>query len=455
MTLPPELPLPPAVQMLAWLYRPTAFFDLCQARYGDIFVMRLPGYAPRVMIAEPDAIKAVFAGDTASLHGGAANALVAPIVGPRSVVVLDGAEHRRQRQFLLSAFGARRVVEHCAIMRELTDEAIASWPVGSEFFLFREMTAITLRVMMATLFGVRDSALFQPLYDALLELLSCAHNPLLLAPALQRDLGPLTPWRRFVALNRKLDALLQPIYEERRQQRRQEMQSQDAGPARNVLASLVTARDEEGRLLSAQEMHDVLVTLLVAGHETTAAALAWAIYHVLTQDAVRDKLRVELAAVVGDEPVEHRHLERLVYLDATVREALRLTPPIGHIGRVVQKPFPLGRYTVPPGWIVTPCIYLVHHNPRIFPEPRRFDPDRFLGKRLEPHTFLPFGGGARRCIGMSFALHEMKIILATVLQRTDLALRPGHSPRVARRGIIWMPKGGLPVQQLRQPRPRK
>lgn len=449
MTLPPGPALPPVVQLLAWLYWPTEFFDRCQARYGDIFTMRLPGYAPRVMVADPDAIKVVLAGDASSLHGGAANALVAPIVGPRSVVVLDGAEHRRQRQFLLSAFSARRVAEHCEIMRVLTEQSISAWPVGPEFPLYPEMTAITLRVMMATVFGVSDSAVFQPLYDLLRELLGQAHNPLLLAPALQRDLGPLTPWRRFVALNQKLDAVLRPIYA----QRRHEQQQPAAGPAKDILASLVTARDEHGRLLSDQEMHDVLITLLVAGHETTAAALAWAGYHILAQEEVRDKLLSELGAVVGAAPVAYQHLERLSYLDATVHEALRLSPVIGHIGRLVNTPLALGRYTVPAGWIVSPCVYLAHHNPRIFPAPRRFNPERFLGQRFEPAAFLPFGGGVRRCIGMSFALHEMKIILATVLQRTELRLAAGQRPQVGRRGIIWMPKGGVPVRQEKPPRP--
>lgn len=447
--LPPGPALPPAVQLLAWLYQPVRFFDHCHARYGDLFTMRLPGQAPKVMLAGEDEIKAVFSGDPSSLHAGAANALVKPLTGSRSILILDGAAHQRQRRLLLSLFSSRKVVEHCQTMRELTDQAIDTWPVGKEFAIQPELQAITLRVIIATVFGVRDRATLQALYALLLELLAHGKSPLMLVPTLQRDLGGLTPWRRFVALNRQLDALLRPLY----QQRRQQQQSGDASSSSDILSALVAARDEDGQLLSDQQLRDELVTLLVAGYETTANSLAWTLYHVLSHPAVYQRLSAELHDVVGPAPVGHPHLERLPYLDATIHEGLRITPVLGHVGRLLTQPMTLGGYALPAGCMVVPCIYLAHQNPRVFPEPQRFQPERFLNHRFSSNAYLPFGGGVRRCIGMSFAQHEMKIVLATILQRTRLTLRRGYQPTVTRRGVVWSPSGGVPVQQQTAPLP--
>jgi cytochrome P450 len=447
--LPPGPTLSSGLQLLAWLYQPARFFDHCLARYGDVFTMRLPGHEPKVMLARQDAIKAVFTGDPACLHAGAANALVEPLVGPRSVLILDGAAHQRQRRLLLSLFGGRKVVEHGQTMRELADEAVDAWPVGPELLLQPELQALTLRIILATIFNVRDDAPSRELYQVLTELLDQAKSPLLLVPALHRDLGPLTPWRRFVALRRRLDDVLRPIFAHRR--RALELPDGDGG---DILGRLVAARDDEGRPLSDAQLRDELVTLLVAGHETTANALSWTLYQVLAHPAVHARLLGELSEVVGDAPLGAAHLDHLPYLDATVHEGMRLNPVLGHVGRLLTAPMTLGGHALPAGAMVVPCIYLAHQDPGVFPEPRRFHPDRFLGQPFSPYAYLPFGGGARRCLGMSFALHELKIVLATILRRTDLSLRPGYRPSVSRRGVVWAPGGGVPVRQRRPPRPR-
>lgn len=432
--------------MLAWLYQPARFFDGCRAQYGDIFTMRLPGHAPRVMLARHDDIKSVFTGDPGCLHAGAANALVGPLVGPRSILVLDDAAHLRQRRLLLSLFGGRKVAEHCDAMRRITDEALDAWPVGDEFRLLPEMQAITLRVILATIFGVREAAQARALYPLLAELLDHAKNPLLLVPSLQRDVGPLTPWRRFVALKREIDEALRPIFDARR------ARPDDAGG--DILGQLAAARDEAGELLSPAQLRDELVTLLVAGHETTANALAWTLTHVLARPDVQSRLCAELADVVGDAPVTYDHLDGLAYLDATVSEAQRINPVLAHVGRLLTAPTTVGGYTLPAGCLVVPCIYLAHRDPAVFPDPDRFDPERFLARRFTPYEYLPFGGGTRRCIGMTFALHEMKVVLATILQRAALTARPGHRPRITRRGVVWSPGGGVPVRQRQPPRAR-
>ena len=436
--LPPGPPLPSAAQLLAWLYQPARFFEMCQARYGDVFTMRLPGSAPRVMLARHEAIRAVFTGDPACLHAGQANALVAPLVGPRSVLILDGAPHQRQRRLLLSLFNGRKVAEHGEVMRALTDAAIDAWP--EELRLQPELQALTLRIIIATIFGVRDAARFGQLYELLTALLEQAKSPLLLIPALQRDAGRLTPWRRFQELQRALDALLRPIAEERRR-----------APGDDLLSQLVAARDETGAPLSDGQVRDDLVTLLVAGHETTANALAWTLLHVLQSDAAHTRAVAELAEVVGDGPIRHEHLERLVWLGACIDEGLRLSPVLAHVGRLLTAPLRVGAHTLPAGCMAVPCIYLAHRDPALYPEPDRFEPGRFLGERPGPHGWLPFGGGARRCIGMSFALQEMKIVLGTILQRTSLRLASGRRPGVQRRGVVWSPAGGVPARQLRPP----
>ena len=442
--LPPGPTLPSAAQMLAWLYRPTRFFDRCLARYGEVFTMRLPGQPPRVMLARQDTIRAVFTGSPARLHAGGANALVEPLVGPRSVLLLDDAAHLRQRRLLLAQFAGRKVAEHGRVMHELTVEAIDRWPVGAEFPVQPELQALTLRVILATIFGVRGGERSAALFHLLSALLEQARSPLLLVPALQRELGPLTPWSRFVALKRRLDAALRPIFAERRRA----LERADGAPS-DILGQLVAARDDEGRPLSDAQLRDELVTLLVAGHETTANALAFTLFEALADAAARERLRGELAAVVGAGPIGHEHLDRLPYLDATIHEGLRLHPVLGHVGRVLTEPMRLGGYDLPAGWMAVPCIYLAHRDPAVFPEPERFRPDRFLERTFSPYAYLPFGGGARRCIGMSFALQEMKIVLATILARAGLSLRPGYRPGITRRGVVWAPAGGVPVRRER------
>lgn len=446
--LPPGPALPSTVQLLAWLYRPARFFEYCLARYGEIFTMRLPGQAPRVMLARHEAIRDVFTGDPALLHAGAANALVAPLVGPRSVLILDGVAHQRQRRLLLSSFAARRVATWCAVMRELTEEALADWPVGVERPLHPALQTLTLRIIAATIFGVQGGARLRSLLQLLDALLTEAQDPLLLVPALRRDLGPLTHWRRFVARKRALDDLLRPLFAERRA--RGTSADADAG---DVLGHLLGAQDEAGRPLSDEQLRDELVTLLVAGHETTASALAWTLSEVLARPEVRARAQEELAAVTGGAPIAHEHLERLAYLDAVVHEALRLHPVLGHIGRQLAAPLRVGGHELPAGCMVVPCVYLAHQDPRIFPEPQRFRPERFLVSRFAPAAYLPFGGGARRCIGMTFALQEMKVVLATLLQRAEFALRPGPAPRIGRRGVVWTPVGGVPARRLRPASP--
>ena len=441
--LPPGPPIPSVVQLLAWLYRPARFFESCHARYGDMFTMRLPGMAPRVMLARHEEIRTVFTGDSASLCAGAANALVAPLVGPRSVLILDGAAHQRQRRLLLGLFNGRNAARQAQTMRALTETMIVSWPGGEELQLAPALQALTLRIIVVTIFGVDDPGRVDALAGLLTALLERAQSPLLLVPALQRDLGPLTPWRRFQSLNADLDAALRPLIQARRE-----------APGDDLLSQLVTATDEAGQPLSPAQIRDDLVTLLVAGHETTASALAWTLTHVLGDVDVRARAEAELAEVVGEGPIELDHLPRLLWLGACIDEALRLSPVLAHVGRLLTASMTVGAYELPPGVMVVPNIYLAHRDPRLYPEPDRYDPRRFLDERPSPHAYLPFGGGARRCVGMTFALQEMKIVLGTILRRAALTPRPGPRPAARRRGVVWAPAGGVVVRMSQASKPK-
>jgi cytochrome P450 len=442
--LPPGPPLPSVVQLFLWLYQPARFFETCHARYGDLFTMRLPGNAPRVMLARHEEIRAVFTGDAARLHAGAANALVAPLVGPRSVLILDGPAHQRQRRLLLSLFNGRNAARQGETMRALTEAMIQALPVERELDLAPALQALTLRIIVVTIFGVEDPARVEALASLLTALLEQAKSPLLLVPALQRDLGPLTPWRRFQRLNADLDAALAPLIAQRRE-----------APGDDLLSQLVTATDEAGQPLSAGQIRDDLVTLLVAGHETTASALAWTLSLVLGDAEIRATAEAELGEVVGQAPLEVSHLDRLLWLGACIDEAMRLSPVLAHVGRLLTAPMQLGAYTLPAGVMVVPNIYLAHRDPRLYPEPDRYEPQRFLAKQPSPHAYLPFGGGARRCVGMTFALQEMKIVLGTLLQRAPLAARPGPRPSVRRRGVVWAPAGGVKVRLTKATTPLK
>ncbi|MBK7759954.1 MAG: cytochrome P450 [Deltaproteobacteria bacterium] len=431
-TLPPGPPLPSVAQLFLWLYRPARFFEACHARYGDLFTMRLPGNAPRVMLARHEEIRAVFTGDAASLHAGAANALVAPLVGPRSVLILDGPAHQRQRRLLLSLFNGRNAARQGETMRALTEAMIQALPVEVELDLAPALQALTLRIIVVTIFGVDDPSRVQALASLLTALLEQAKSPLLLVPVLQRDLGPITPWRGFQRLNADLDAALRPLIAQRR----------DA-PGDDLLSQLVTATDERGQPLSAGQIRDDLVTLLVAGHETTASALAWTLSLVLGDAEIRARAEAELEEVVGQAPLEVHHLDSLVWLGACIDEAMRLSPVLAHVGRLLTAPMPLGAYTLPAGVMVVPNIYLAHRDPRLYPEPDRYEPRRFLARPPSPHAYLPFGGGARRCVGMTFALQEMKIVLGTFFSAPLSPARPGPRPSVRQGASSGRPAGRL------------
>jgi cytochrome P450 len=325
---------------------------------------------------------------------------------------------------MMPPFHGERMRAYADVMREATERAIASWPVGQPFPRLTQTQAITLDVIVRTVFGMTDGAAMAALSDRLRRFVTAAVNPIYLWQRLQVDLGPLTPWGRFVRLRREIDALLDAEIAARRA----------AGTERDdVLSLLLAARDEHGAPMGDAELRDELMTLLLAGHETTASSLAWTMHRILTEPGVRER-----AGSDGE------------YLDAVVKETMRMNPVIPDVMRIVKQPIRIGGIDLPAGIGVAPNIYAAHHRPETWPEPHAFRPERFLGTRPGPYEFFPFGGGMRRCLGQAFALYEMKVVLSTLLARTELAIAPGYRLRVVRRNITWAPSEGMPVVVTRR-----
>jgi cytochrome P450 len=440
-TLPPGPSIPRVLQAIRWVRRPFEMLEECHARFGDAFTLRMPGVtAPVVIVSDPDAVKDAFAMGADEGHAGKANLVLKPFLGEHSLLLLDGAEHIRQRKMMLPAFHGERMHAYGRAMIDLAHDAVDRFAVGRPFSIHRPMQAITLQVILRTVFGIEAGPQFAELADVMTRALDIAAWPPLLFRALQRDLGRLSPWGRYRRLSARGSEIL-------RGEIRRGRREGTAGRT-DVLAMMLDAKDEDGAPLSEDEVHDELVTLLVAGHETTATALAWTLRWVVPDRALTARLRDEVAGA-GGEPLA---LSKLPLLDATVKEALRLQPVVPVVGRVLTEPRTFGRVTLPRGAMVAPSIYLVHRRPELYPDPTSFRPDRFLTFKPSPWEWFPFGGGLRRCIGAAFAIYEMKMVLATLLARVDLRLESPHV-RTVRRAVTLTPEAGLRLRVVEK-RPR-
>ena len=426
---PPGPPLPALIQTFAFLLAPGRYITACQRRYGDVVTFSTKFDSNFVMVFDPAIVKQVFQAPPDRLHAGKANALLGPVLGERSVLLLDGDEHLRQRKLMLPPFHGKRLKGYEQVMREAADRAIDSWPVGREFALMPSMQTLTLEVIMRTVFGFEDGARKDELrrrIRAMLDPVSRRMGVVLLALSGGR-FGTSRAIESFEQRRAELDELIFEEIERRRE-------AADLEQRDDVFSMLVLARDEDGRPMTDRELRDELVTLLVAGHETTATALAWTFDLLLHDARVLAKVRE-----AGDD-----------YLDAVVKESLRARPVIPGIGRVVQEePFQLDGYAIPPGIEINPSIAGVHR--RAYRDHQEFRPERFLEPDPpDTYTWIPFGGGVRRCLGASFALMEMKTVVRRVLERARL--EPAGGPdRVERRGITMVPKRGVRVVQPQLP----
>ncbi|MFL6083170.1 MAG: cytochrome P450 [Mycobacterium sp.] len=422
--LPPGPPLPAWLQMIMFMRYWPRFVSACRRRYGKVFTIRAAMVPPMVYLADPAEIKKVFAGDPGVFHAGEANAMLGGLLGDSSVLVIDDDVHRDRRRLMLPPFHRDAVARQAQLMADIAATNIATWSVGRPFAVAPRMSEITLEVILRTVIGASDPARLSALRAVMPKLLNVGQwaSLAIAKPDLQRR----WPWRTLWQRIQEADRLLYAEIAERRTDPHLDERT-------DVLAMLVRATDEDGQAMTDRELRDQLMTLLVAGHDTTATALSWALERLTRHPAILDKAvrAADAADAAGDE-----------YLDAVGKETLRIRPVVFDVGRVLKEPVELAGYRLPAGVMVVPGIGLVHSNSEVYPDAHRFDPDRMVGATLSPTTWFPFGGGNRRCLGATFAMVEMRIVLREILRRIDLATTtaPGETQRV--KHVILVPNRG-------------
>jgi len=428
--LPPRPDLSRLMMTAGFMLTPTRFLQECQRRCGDYFTLRPATDRLLVLTSDPAAVKQVFTTDPSMLHAGEGNIPLAPILGPSSTLLLDGSEHLRHRRLLLPPFHGERMRKYGEVMTEAAEREIAEWPRGRRFAVLPSMQAITLEVIMRAVFGFDDAERRERIGAPLRRLLdSLGSRTQVLALALTSGRnGSLSPWGRFAAARREADTLL---FDEIRA-RRADPHGEEGD---DIFSLLLAARDEDGNPLTEDELRDELMTLLVAGHETTATALAWTLERLVRSPKILANLLDEQRGG-GEDP----------YLDAVIKETLRLRPVVPAVIRRLQVPMRFGDWELPAGVNIAPSIYLLHRRPDVFPDPLVFRPERFLGDD-PPGTYewIPFGGGVRRCLGASFAMFEMKAVLRVALQSVRFRqVRLAAAEGTTRRAITLAPtRGGL------------
>jgi len=419
--------MPRAMQTVGWLSRPFQFVERARATYGDTFTIHI-GRDTFVVLSDPADVKQVFTGDPAIYHAGASNIILLPFLGHKSVLLLDGAQHLSQRRLLLPPFHGEKMRRHVGLMTEIAEREVASWPRGVPFAVHPHMQGLTLEVIMRIVFGVDEG-------DPRLAELRTRLRGFLESTADQRELrklllyGPERADRRriFAHVLDPVDKVIGEVIADHR--RRDDLEDRD-----DVLSMLLLARHEDGTPMDDVELRDELVTLLVAGHETTATALAWALERLTRHPAALERLTDEVRAGEGDE-----------YVDGVIKETLRLRPVIPFVGRRLSEPQTIGGHDIPAGARVAPSIHLVHRREDVYPDAAAFRPERWLGVRANPYTYLPFGGGIRRCLGASFAETEMRAVLGAIVGNVRLSPARPESEKVGRRVITLVPGRGAEI----------
>ena len=429
----------PLLQKIQWFTKPLDFLETCAQRYGDIFTVRLnSGSAPRVFISNPQAIQEIFTADPKQLDSGNSEGSDPGLLGRYSLLALSGEQHRRQRKLLTPTFHGQRMLAYGQLIRDITLAVTSRWTIGEPFSVRSSMQEISFEVILKAVFGLEDSPRYEQLKERLIAILnptrSLWRTVLFLLPSWLRNWGPWSLRRRLMRQQQAIDELIYAEIAERRL---------NLDPSRSdILTLMILARDEAGESMTDVELRDELITLLVAGHETTATSLAWALYCIHLRSEVREKLLQELDAL-GENP-DPKDILQLPYLNAVCQETLRIYPVgIFALARVVKSPLQIGGYQFEPGTRLFPCIYLTHHRQELYPEPDLFKPERFESRQFSPYEYLPFGGGNRRCIGMAFAQFEMKLVLAAVLSRWQMALADSKPEQPLGGSLLLRPKDGV------------
>jgi cytochrome P450 len=433
--LPPGPRLPRAMQTIAWWNRTVPFLERCRERYGKRFTMRLLQTPPFVHHSDPDHIRQLFTAPPEVLHPGEGARILEPVVGANSVILLDERAHLSQRKLMLPAFHGEKMQRLSGLMQEVTEREVERWPKDEPISLHPRLQALTLEIILRAVFGLDSGERLDAMRDRLTDILEYGARPASMLPMFQRG----KTWREFLRGREEADAMIYETIDERRANEKRQAGGGGTAPGLSkggdrddVLAMLLDARHEDGSPMSPVELRDELMTLLVAGHETTASELAWAFERLTRTPEVLARLTEGIDSD-GDD----------AYVTATVHETLRRRPVLPNAApRLVMEPIEIGGWRYEPGVCLLADSYLVHHDPGIYPDPYAFRPERFLDKQPGTYTWIPFGGGRRRCLGASFALLEMKIVLRAVLGQNELAPAAPRDEGTRRRSITLSPKAG-------------
>lgn len=406
-------------------------------RHGPNFSVKLGPLSRCTFIADPELAWPVLTGSAELMRMGSTNGIFRPVLGDRSLFLLDGEEHRRHRKLIMPAFHRGAVRRFSGLVSELAAREVASWPTDSAFPIQERMRGVTLEMIFRAVVGIVDDSRDERLRELIRELLDMVQNPIAVLPMFQRELGGRSPFARLMALVGEIERLLYEEIGERRY-------DPSAGERDDVLSMMVGPKPHEPGFLSDREVRDELLTLLIAGHETTATALSWAFERLLRHPEALARTVAELDR--GDDDA---------YLDAVVRESLRQRPVLPITARKLTRTVEVGGWVFPKGWTLMPCIYLLHNSPEAFPEPDRFRPERFIGPDSPGKmVWLPFGAGPRHCIGSSLSLMAIKVILRTVLNRVELRADRADDEPIVRRNFTLGPERGARVVVVRRLEPR-
>ncbi|MBD2433835.1 MULTISPECIES: cytochrome P450 [Fischerella] len=440
MQLPNRLPIPSFLQKLHWAIDPVRYFERAAQQYSDIFTAQIVGFGDTVVfIAHPQAIQEIFTNDRKKfVAAGELNRIMQPLLGENSLLSLDSNSHKRRRQLLMPSFHGERIRAYGQLICNIAEQILSQLPQNQPFLAHTVMQKISLQVILKVVFGLNEGERCQKIQDLMPLLLDIFRSPLnssfFLFSFLQKDVGAWSPWGKFLRQRQQMDELVYAEIAERRHQ---------ASPERiDILSLLMSSCDENGQSMTNWELRDELMTLVFAGHETTATSMAWAFYWIHHLPEVHEKLKQELNTL-GNSPDPMR-IFQLPYLTAVCNETLRITPVVPFTPpRMVRETVELLGHRLEPGTVVIPSIYLTHQREDIYPQPKQFKPERFLERQFSPYEFIPFGGGARGCIGQALAMFEMKLVIGTILSRYELALVDKRPEKLQRRGLALGPANGV------------
>ncbi|MDM9382747.1 cytochrome P450 [Chlorogloeopsis sp. ULAP01] len=443
MQLPNTLNTPSFLQKLHWVADPVGYMESAAQKYPDLFTAEIVGFGDTaVFVQHPKALQEILTNDRKKFAAlGEPNKTLEPLVGNFSVIMLEGERHKRRRQLLMPPFHGDRMKAYGKLICNLVEKIFSQLPKNQSFSARTTMQQISLEVILQAVFGLSEGERYQKLKRLLILITDLFESSFTSAfiyfSFLQKDLGAWSPWGKFVRIRQQIDKLLYAEIAERRLK---------ADPNRiDILSLLMSAQDEQGKSMSDRELRDEMMTLLLAGQETTASAMAWGLYWIHRLPEVREKLLQEINTL--DDSASPMSIVQLPYLTAVCNEILRISPvAMLTFPRVVQEPTELLGYALEPRTILMGCIYLLHQREDLYPQHQQFLPERFLNRQFSPYEFMPFGGGVRRCIGDALAPFEIKLVLATIVSRYQLALVDHRPEQPQRRGITLAPKSGVKLR---------